>query len=216
MDAETGVEKWRYTPAHSIRNNSIAIGNGLVHLIDRPQAVRDREEKGEQVHPPGQLVTLDAATGNEVWRSADDVYGTTLVLSTKHDVLLMLYQHTRFRLNSELGGRMSALRASDGTPLWDVAAQYESRPVILDDVIYMQPAAWNLLTGEAHQMMEASGSSAPWKFSRSYGLRDELRVRLIFSPSVPPRWGILTFSAIRGPRTTTAAYAPGAGSTPFP
>jgi len=170
MDAATGRLKWTYTAKDSIRNNTIAIGNGRVHLIDRPVAVRDRTEHGKEEHPPGELVTLDAATGEVVWRNSDDIYGTMLALSTKHDVLLMSYQDTRFKLNSELGGRLTAFRASDGTRLWDVEAQYESRPVIHDTTIYMQPGAWDLLSGEPKRITDPeTGEGGLWQFSRSYG-----------------------------------------------
>jgi hypothetical protein len=60
----------------------------------------------------------------------------------------MSYQPTRFRLDSEFGGRMAAFRIADGHRLWDIAANYESRPLINGDVIYAQGGAWKLLTGE--------------------------------------------------------------------
>ncbi|MCP4640565.1 MAG: PQQ-binding-like beta-propeller repeat protein [bacterium] len=158
LDPDSGDVKWTYTPTHSIRNNSIAIGAGRVYFIDRPIAVRDRRKADATEHPFGELVTLHAATGEEAWR-VDDVYGTLLALSTKHDVLLMMYQNTRFKLASELGGRMSAFRATTGEPLWDIKARYDSRPILNDTTIYAQPGAWDLLTGERKD----------FAFSRSYG-----------------------------------------------
>jgi outer membrane protein assembly factor BamB len=158
MNPDTGEIKWTYTPAHSVRNNTVAIGAGRVHLIDRPIAVRDRKKDDPTEHPLGELIALDAATGTEAWR-VGEVYGTLLALSPEHDVLLMMYQHTRFKLASEVGGRMSAYRASTGEPLWDIKAQYESRPVLNDTTIYAQPGAWDLLTGQKKD----------FAFSRSYG-----------------------------------------------
>ncbi|HOZ45601.1 MAG TPA: PQQ-binding-like beta-propeller repeat protein [Candidatus Hydrogenedentes bacterium] len=170
MDANTGAVKWRYRAEQSIRNNSIAIGGGRLFLIDRPLALRDRVEKGQDPHPLGKLVALDATTGNVVWQETGDIYGTLLALSVEHDALLMSYQATRFRLNSEVGGRMAVFRASTGQRLWDVKAEYASRPVIQDRTIYMQPGAWDLLTGEAKRMRDvASGAEVPWQFTRSYG-----------------------------------------------
>ena len=66
---------------------------------------------------------------------------------------------TKKALDSETGGRMAAYRASDGKRLWDVDAQYGSRPIINDRTIYAQPGAWDLLTGEQTGL----------RFSRSYG-----------------------------------------------
>ncbi len=159
MDAETGELRWTHTPKASVRNNTLAVGAGRVFFIDRPIAVRDRRKGDDTEHPPGTLHCLDAATGEEVWSVAEGIYGTMLALSQEHEVLLMSYQHTNFRLSSELGGRLAAFRASDGAPLWDIQAAYVSRPLINDRTIYAQPGAWDLLTG----------TRLDFNFSRSYG-----------------------------------------------
>jgi len=181
LDARTGKLKWTYQPEHSIRHNAIAIGNGKVYLIDRPLAWKDvqdgklhaeanrraaaeAEDKAEVLrrltaHPFGTLVALDAETGKVVWRTNEDVFGTLLALSEKHGVLLMSYQPTIYKLDSELGWRMAAIRASDGARLWDVKAKYLSRPLLNDRTIYAQPGAWDLLTGKRHN----------FSFPRSHG-----------------------------------------------
>ncbi len=167
MDARTGKRMWCYEPRHSIRNNTIAIGRGQVFLIDRPVALRDLLDqqaakwRGRPVaeHPTGALVALNAADGHVAWRATDDIYGTVLALSEEHDVLVMAYQPTRFKLASERGGRMAAFRASDGKRLWDIQAKYGSRLVLNGRTIYAEPGAWDLLTGK----QEA------FRFKRSYG-----------------------------------------------
>jgi outer membrane protein assembly factor BamB len=160
MDAETGQLKWQYKAEHSIRHNAIAIGGGRVYLIDRPLAEFDRVKKPEmKEHEPGRLVALDAKTGKLLWQTDEDVYGTLLALSEKHDALLMSYQPTRFRLDSEFGGRLSVFSATSGKRLWDLKATYDSRPMINDRTVYTQGGAWDLLTGEKR----------PFDFKRSYG-----------------------------------------------
>jgi hypothetical protein len=160
VDSETGDLIWRYDAQHSIRHNSIAIGDGLVFLIDRPVALHDREKKPKtKEHLVGRLVCLDAATGVVKWRNDDDVFGTVLAFSTRHDALLMSYQPTRFRLDSEIGGRIRVYRASTGEPMWEAEADYASRPMINNRTIYAQGGAWDLL----------SGKPQPFQFSRSYG-----------------------------------------------
>ena len=161
MDAGTGEIRWSYEAKFSLRHNAIAIGGGRVHLIDRPRAEGDRlEEEGWTLEQrPGELVTLDAATGKELWRSTKDVFGTVLIAGVRHDALLMSYQPTRFSLPSEKGGRMAAFRASDGKLLWDQRAAYRSRPVLVDREIYAQGGSWDLLTGQARK----------FDLERSYG-----------------------------------------------
>jgi len=172
LDAVTGKLKWSYAPQHSIRNNTIAVGDGTVYLIDRPLALCDRlqildknQESGEKEksesysQPTGTLVALNADTGDVRWKLSNNIYGTMLALSEKHDVLLMAYQDTRFKLASEVGGRMAAFRASTGERLWDVEARYASRPILNDSTVYAQPGAWDLLTGRKKD----------FHFERSYG-----------------------------------------------
>jgi outer membrane protein assembly factor BamB len=159
VDAETGSRKWTYTAKHAIRHNAIAAGDGRIYLIDRPLATMDRPDgkKGDP-HPPGELVALDAMTGEVVWR-VPNVYGTTLSLSVEHKTLLMSYQSTRFKLPSEVGGRLAAFATADGKQLWDNKARYVTRPLINDRTVYAQGGAWDLLTG----------AERPFPFKRSYG-----------------------------------------------
>ncbi len=163
MDANSGRLKWTFRPERSIRNNAIAIANGRIFLIDRERSKRDDARRTEQdktaTHEPGVLIALDAQTGKTLWKQTENIYGTMLIASEKHDVLLMAYQNTRFKLDSELGGRMAAFGASDGKRLWDIAAPYASRPIVNDRTIYAQPGAWDLMTGKAK----------PFAFARSYG-----------------------------------------------
>jgi outer membrane protein assembly factor BamB len=184
MDARTGGLKWAFEPEHSIRHNAIAIGSGCVYLIDRPYALADEsfdtaggkneakrraaasgESEEEEYHrlrehPTGLLLALDMKTGEVLWKINDDIFGTMLAFSKKHNVLLMSYQpvHQASRL-SEWGNRMAGIHPSDGTRLWDVRGEYESRPILNDRTIYAQPGALDLLSGE----------KLPFTFTRSYG-----------------------------------------------
>ena len=126
---------------------------------DLPAEEAKPEEPAPPPPPPPMLLALRAADGKAVWKRTDGVAGTMLALSEKHDVLLAAWQSTRFRLPSEVGGRLTAFRASDGEPLWDTEAKYYSRPLLNDRTIYAQPGAWDLLTGEQRD----------YQFGRSYG-----------------------------------------------
>jgi len=167
LDAATGSTRWTYRPEHSIRHNAIAIGGGCVFLIDRLVALRDlvdqeaAKRRGRPVadHPPGTLMALDAADGTVKWKAPNAVQGTMLAFSEAHDVLVVAYQDTRFKLDSEVGGRLAAFRGSDGTRLWDVAAAYASRPLLNGRLIVAQPGAWDIVTGKRQD----------FAFSRSYG-----------------------------------------------
>jgi len=170
IDVKTEKMLWRYDAKESIRHNAIAIGGGHVHLIDRALALDDllsrapvrRGEKPKDPpagHATGELVTLDAATGERKWRKDKDIFGTTLAFSDHHDILLMFYQPTRFKLPSEVGGRIAAFHASDGYRLWEKKVKYSTRPLINEDTIVAHPSALDLVSGE----------SKPLAVPKSYG-----------------------------------------------
>lgn len=168
LDAITGKLLWRYDAEHSIRNNAIAIGPGRVYLIDRPSAKEDEWNPADTARklpavtkvdqPAGRLVALDSATGKIAWKS-ENAFGTMLAYSQAHDALLMGFQSTRFKLPSEVGGKLAVFRGTSGDRLWEKDAKYVTRPLINDRTIYAQGGAWDLVTGE----------SKPFVFERSYG-----------------------------------------------
>ncbi|MEO2025457.1 MAG: PQQ-binding-like beta-propeller repeat protein [Fuerstiella sp.] len=163
FDVATEKLLWRYDAQESIRHNAIAIGAGHVHLIDRALALDDllsnaparrgQKPKTPPVgHESGQLITLDAKTGARKWKTDEEVFGTTLAFSARHDIVLMFYQPTRFKLPSEVGGRIAAYHATDGYRLWEKKVSYTTRPLINEDTIIAHPSALDLVSGEAKPM----------------------------------------------------------------
>jgi outer membrane protein assembly factor BamB len=160
LDPLSGDLLWRYDAEHSIRHNAIAAGDGQVFLIDRPLALADRRrEAPTEARPGGSLVALDARSGEEKWRAAEPVDGTTLSLSPEYKRLLVSFQPTRFALASEAGTKLAVFATDQGELLWEKDVKYASRPMINDYTVYAQGGAWDLLSGEER----------PFNFSRSYG-----------------------------------------------
>ena len=159
-DVASGKLLWQYDAGDSIRHNAIALAGDRVILIDRPQARFDRLKKStDRDHPMGTLISLDAATGAVQWKNSGAIFGTVLIAVPERNAVIMSYQPTRFRLDSERGGRMAVFRMSDGKRLWDHAARYASRPLVVGDTIYAQGGAWDL----------SSGKPKDFPFKRSYG-----------------------------------------------
>lgn len=173
LDPKDGKPKWSHKPKGSLRHNAIAIAGDRVYFVDRPiieaDHVANPRRNGKHIPkltsdkiPGGTLLALNAATGKEIWRNDDNVFGTQLSVSERRSILLMNYQavrHSFFALPSEIGGRLAGYDIATGRKLWDQEANYQTRPVINDDTIYAQGGAWNLKTGEP----------IPWEFNRSYG-----------------------------------------------
>ena len=173
MDAVTGQVKWHYKPKESIRHNAVAIAGGRVYLIDRALAMEDRITRPQPLgkhrpllkpgeHPGGVLTALDADSGKVVWRQADNVWGTQIAVSEKHELVVMYYQavkHGFFKLPTEVGGRLAAFSTATGKRAWDIEAKFVTRPIINGDTIYAEPDAWDIRTGRPVE----------WDFKRSYG-----------------------------------------------
>ena len=185
LDARSGRPKWTYTAKDSIRHNAVAMGGGRVYLIDRPPAPfddirlsetaaraqarrlaaagsRSEDEEFHRLtdHPPGAMVSLDQNTGEVLWRTDENVFGTMLAYSAQNDILLMGFQaaHQASR-DSERGNRLAAYRAADATRLWNTAVEYADRPVLVGRTVYAPPGARDLLTGKP----------LPFELQRSYG-----------------------------------------------
>jgi len=171
LDAKTGAVKWTWQPEQSIRNNAIAIGSGRVFLIDRVPAEIDkilksdvRERRGKKLplpkHPTGVLVALDAETGKVLWRNPEDIYGTTLSYSEKHDVLIMSYRGS-WALPSEFARRsLGAFQGATGKWLWNIRPKRAApRPIIHERTLYYFPYAYDLLTGKAKENLAIQGKS---------------------------------------------------------
>ncbi len=171
LDIKTGEPLWEYKALHSIRHNTIAIGNDKVYLIDRPVADMDYIYRGEKLKPmaPGVLVVLDAKTGKILLRNNNNIWGTLLILNEKRDRLIMSYNDTRYKLPSEKGGKIAVLDASTGNILWEAetrqnlpesyASTSRSRPLVNDSIIFAEPETFDLFTGKVIDN----------NFERSYG-----------------------------------------------
>ena len=164
MDAESGKIKWRFDAEHSIRHNAIAIGGGIVYLIDRPLAMFDRRANRDAAreHAGGLLKAFDAKTGEMLWQSDEDIYGTCLSLSVAHGVLLMSYQTEKVQsmaLRSEAGGRMTTFDIISHERLWQKQVSYSSRPVINDRTILAESIALDLLSGESRPLNFSRGKA---------------------------------------------------------
>lgn len=176
LDIERGETKWVYRAKSSIRHNAIAIGDGRVYIIDKPKDAIDLPKRSKELadevnankaegtvntnkaeatvntNKPSEehLICLNSGTGKVLWKQSENIYGTTLALSTKHNVLLMCYQYSqrKFQLDSEKGDRLTGFSATDGKRLWDTESSYISKAIINDTTVYAQPRLYNLLSGE--------------------------------------------------------------------
>lgn len=165
IDAESGKLLWQYKAKHSIRHNAIAIGPTNVYLIDRPLAVIDTRYFGKEEeaprHEPGTLIAFDRNTGKVAWDNSDNIYGTVLILSPRHNSLLMCYQpQHKWKLPSEKpteATNMALFDIAGGSRIWDRQIPYTMRPIVNDDKICLSNGCWDLMTGDAPEVQYRLG-----------------------------------------------------------
>jgi outer membrane protein assembly factor BamB len=170
LNRHTGQSLWSVTARSGFRHNAICAGGGRVYCIDRPPAdeAARRKRRGEAEGPAACLRALDLATGREVWRTEQDVFGTWLSYSARHDVLVESGRVTRDALTDEPRG-MRAYRAAGGAVLW-YNKEYAGPAMLHGDLVLKDGSACDLLTG-APRLREdpLTGKPVEWTWSRGYG-----------------------------------------------
>lgn len=106
---------------------------------------------------------MDAQTGDEVWSTTEDVFGTFLNYSAEHDVLLQAGSAYRDRAADEVGTGMIAYQGSTGEVLWkDLKRSYNGPCLLWRDKIITNGSG-------GFQLGLLDGEKTGWKYSRMYG-----------------------------------------------
>ncbi len=179
MDRHSGKVLWTANSASAFRHNAIAIGGGKLFCIDRlPDPVlKLMNRRGETDEGNTRLIVRDLRTGDELWSTSEDIFGTWLGYSAERDILLQAGRPSRDMLPDEPGDRIIAYRGQDGAIVWDKQDKYFGPLIIRGDTIITQTIslgvpgkAYSLLTGE-QQTRESpiTGEKEPWEFGRNYG-----------------------------------------------
>jgi len=155
-----GQFRWIYAAEESISHNAIAVGDGLVFLIDSTSKAQldQMKRRGEEPVEKRVLVALDVDTGEVVWRTDESLAGRNS-LSTARGVLL-----------ASSSKNLTAYATASGEVLWATNLGNRPMPVICGDTIYAEPYALELKTG-AHLAHEhpLTGDPVDWSFRRAYG-----------------------------------------------
>ena len=156
LDRRNGDLKWTHRVADGyVHNVAIAVGGGRVYLTETSLAEPN----------PRRVVALDLLSGNRVWERSIDVTGCGGPGQT-----LIYAKETVLVAGGSGGKRMVALSAKDGSTAWDLKIHHSRHPVVADGVIYAEPNAHDLLTGQAKMRKHPlTGESVHWQFARAYG-----------------------------------------------
>ncbi len=170
MDRRSGKTLWTATAKSGFRHNAVCLGGGRMYCIDRlsgPQLSRLKRRGESPDHKP-RLVVFDLKTGQELWSTEQDIFGTWLSYSRERDVLVEAGRVASDTLSDEPKG-MRAFHADDGKVLWENKS-YRGPAMIHHDTILMAGSACELLTGAPHMREHPlSGELVEWTWSRNYG-----------------------------------------------
>jgi len=175
MDRATGKELWTVAARSGFRHNAICLGGGRMYCIDRPSGaeVSRLKRRGEEPKHKPRLIVFDLKTGQELWSTEEEVFGTWLSYSAERDVLVEAGRTARDTLGDEPKG-MRTYRAKSGDVLWS-SKTFTGPAMIHHDWILMAGNACDLLTG-APRLRKHPFSDEPveWTWTRNYGCNTPL------------------------------------------
>ncbi len=159
LDSATGETRWTWEPQFGVMHDSVAVAGDRVFVIDAltPGELDRLRRRGSPMHGLSRMVALGARDGRALWTSPDILPRRDLRYSS--GVLLATGDK-----------RMSAYDAETGKTLTWGHMPMQRFPVIVGDVIYGQPYAYDLRTGERlTREHPLTGQTVPWSMSRTYG-----------------------------------------------
>ena len=165
FDRHTGKLLWSRDAKFNFRHNCICIADGKLFCLDgmSPKKLDTLRRRGLDAGGKATLYAFDAHTGNELWSTTEDVFGTFLNYSVAHGVLVQAGSAYRDRAKDEVGTGIVAYRGSDGKVLWkDRSLKYGGPCLLWRDKIITNG-------GGGFQLDLLTGKSTGWKYSRMYG-----------------------------------------------
>jgi outer membrane protein assembly factor BamB len=153
VDLAGNSQAWKYNGV--IINSTIAIGGDQIYFVENrnPKVLQDKSRRlsGGKEWMALHLVALDVKTGKMVWdKDMQFEQRTPVFFSTYKDGTLIVLR------SSPKSFDLRAIDAKSGKPLWNRDHGWENNhhgahrrhPVIIGDVVYQQPLAYDLKTGK--------------------------------------------------------------------
>ncbi|MBT7066369.1 MAG: PQQ-binding-like beta-propeller repeat protein, partial [Verrucomicrobia bacterium] len=165
LERDTGTLLWTRKAVHGFRHNAVIAAGDRVFCIDKvsPKKEAFLARRGLTPDKTSSLLALDIRTGNTLWQTAEDVFGTWLGYSLEHDVLIQGGASFRDRARDDIGKGIVSYRGKDGDVLWKDLERGYSGPLMLRHRELIE----NGNGGEALDLF--TGKATEWKWKRHYG-----------------------------------------------
>lgn len=172
MDRFTGEEKWRVSAEHGFLHNAVAISDGKLFCIDKlPLNVEKRlARRGRTSSEIYRLFAIDLESGETLWQTDSEVFGSWLSYSKEHDLLLQSTRPSNDTVRDENGLRMIVYHADTGAVVWDKPITYNTPPILHGDDIITGGKRFSLLTGEPRYRIDPlTGKLKEWTYESTKG-----------------------------------------------
>jgi len=172
MDRHSGKVLWQLQAKYGFIHNAVAGGRNIIYCLDKqPPAVEKRlARRGMEKPTDSRLLALDANTGAILWQTNENIFGSWLGLSQEHNLLLQATRPSRDMVRDETGERMIVYNSQNGQVIWDREFAYNNPPIIHDEEIITDRAAYSIFTGEPILRTDPlTGEEIPWSYTRAYG-----------------------------------------------
>jgi len=177
MDRHSGKVLWTRDARYAFRHNAVAAASGKIFCIDRMTNAKLAHLQRRGYAPAEQpaLIALDARTGRVVWKTDENIFGTWLGYSPKHNVLVQAGSASRDRAKDEVATGIVVYRADTGRVVWADRQRPHNGPLVLwSDLLITNGSeggqAYELLTGKAATRTHPlTGAKVPWQWRRTYG-----------------------------------------------
>ena len=163
---------WSKPAEYGFIHNAITAGNNRLCLIDAvaPAMQNTLSRRGINIYQKPVLMVLDPDTGEPIWSTKTDVFGSWLGYSEEYDLLLQATRPSRDMIAGEEGIRMIVYDAGSGKIVWDKELTYANPPIIHGDRIIVENGGFSLKTGEPLLRKDPiTGEQLQWTYTREYG-----------------------------------------------
>lgn len=164
FNRHSGDLLWQRDAVMNFRHNNITVSEGVLFCTDALSEGKISKASADvkaQLQPT--LYALDLKTGNEIWKTSENVFGTFFNYSAEHDILLQAGSKFRDRAKDEVGKGMIAYRGATGDVIWEDHKLEYGGPCLLwhDRIITNGTGGFSLdlLTGK----------KTGWSYQRMYG-----------------------------------------------
>lgn len=179
-DRNSGEKIWQVDAINSFLHNGIVAGKNRIYCIDKlPASAEKKLSRRGLVDPKTyRILCIDALTGKEIWSTNQNIFGSWLGYSKKHDLLLQAGARAKDRLSDEIGQGMLAYQGDTGKVLWHNKDRKYTGPCVLHNDLIITSANSYEVSGGAFHIVDGTPYSIinpitrqkePLKFSRTYG-----------------------------------------------